>query len=191
MADYAEYLALSLGLAQIIGITFPALYTGTTFAYSSIVIPALVTYAPPKLLAKQWLQAYQFGPKFVLPLILCGTLANAMLAYFDTNPSSRIQYVVAAVTTISIMPMTLLYMEPGINGAAKCKVQQLLRDEGFEMQESTGMVRVDRHTAKEAWRKWAEKTDMKDIALMWSRINAWRWMITAVATVASASATCL
>ena len=89
------------------------------------------------------------------------------------------------------MPLTLLYMEPGINGAAKWKVQELLRDEGFQLKENTRfMPRVDRQTARESARRWAEKTDMREIVTIWGKINRWRWVMTAIGIAASAHATC-
>ena len=91
----------------------------------------MTTHAPPKLLAKQWLQAYQFAPVFVAPLILLGASSNALLAYFaaDSPSYASFLYAAAAFAIASIIPYTALYMEPGVNGAGKWKAQELLRDE--------------------------------------------------------------
>jgi hypothetical protein len=152
-------------------------------------MPPLIAHAPPKLLAKQWLQAYQFAPVFVAPLILLGVSSNALLAYL-TRPSSSLAlslYAAAALANASIIPYTALYMEPGVNGAGKWKVQELLRDEGYKLQgEGQG---TDKDTASGAAKRWAEKVDMKTIAQTWARINAWRYVVTAIATVISATAT--
>lgn len=89
------------------------------------------------------------------------------------------------------MPVTLLYFEPGINGAGKWKVQQMLRDEGFVMRENESLFPyVDRHTGKSQARTWAESVEMKDIALEWARLNAQRYVVTGIAVVLSAVATC-
>jgi hypothetical protein len=152
-------------------------------------MPPLITHAPPKLLAKQWLQAYQFAPIFVAPLILSGASSNVLLAYITSNSSSRtsLLYAVAALANASIIPYTALYMEPGVNGAGKWKVQEILRDEGGVL---TGVGQgTDKDTASDAAKKWAETVDMKTIAETWARTNAWRYVITAFATVISASAT--
>jgi len=98
---------------------------------------------------------------------------------------------VAAISSIAIMPLTLLYMELGINGAAKWKVQELLRDEGFQLKENTWFIPgVDRQTASESTRRWAEKTDMREIVTIWGQVNKWRWVMTAIGMAASAYATC-
>ena len=125
------------------------------------------------------------------PLILSSTISNALLAYYTTDKRSNILHIVAAISSIAIVPLTLFYMEPGINGAAKWKVQELLRDEGFQLKENTWIIpRVDRQAARESTRRWAEKTDMREIVMIWGQINRWRWVMTAIGTAASAYATC-
>lgn len=94
-------------------------------------------------------------------------------------------YVIAAVLTASIVPYTALYMDPGVNGAGKWKVQESLQAE-FELQ-GTGQG-TDKNTAGVAWKSWAETVDMKTTADLWARTNAWRYVITGVAIVISASA---
>jgi hypothetical protein len=147
----------------------------------------MTTHAPPKLLARQWLQAYQFAPAFVAPLVIAGASSNALLAYFTTILLSRTLYMVAALANASIIPYTALYMEPGVNGAGKWKAQDLLRDEGFGLK-GTGQG-TDKDTASAATKRWAEAVDMKTIAETWAKTNAWRYVITAFATVISATAT--
>ncbi|KAL1792055.1 hypothetical protein ACET3X_009806 [Alternaria dauci] len=173
---------------EAIAIIAPAVYTGFTFAYSHVVMPPLITHAPPKLLAKQWLQAYQFAPIFVAPLILTGASSNAFLAYVykGSFSSAKFLYVVAAITNASIIPYTALYMEPGVNGAGKWKVQKILQDEQVVLK-GVGQG-TDKDTASQAAKQWAEQVDMKTIAETWARTNAWRYIITAIATVASATA---
>jgi hypothetical protein len=151
----------------------------------------MTTHAPPKLLAKQWLQAYQFAPVYVAPLIILGASSNALLAYFTRGALSRasLLYVVAAVANASIIPYTALYMEPGINGAGKWKAQEILREDGFALQ-GVGQG-TDKDTASEGAKRWAETVDMKTIALTWARTNAWRYVITGIATMISATAMAL
>jgi hypothetical protein len=152
-------------------------------------MPPLITHAPPKLLAKQWLQAYQFAPIFVAPLILTGASSNALLGYLSKGSPSpaALLYVIAAFANASIIPYTALYMEPGINGAGKWKVQEILRDEKVVLK-GVGQG-TDKDTASAAAKKWAEEVDMKTIAEAWARTNAWRYVITAIATVISTTAT--
>jgi hypothetical protein len=154
-------------------------------------MPPLITHAPPKLLAKQWLQAYQFAPIFVAPLILSGASSNALLTYLSHGSSSyssaTLMYAVAALANASIIPYTALYMEPGVNGAGKWKAQEILRDEGVVLKE-TGQG-TNRDTASETTKRWAEKVEMKAIAETWARTNAWRYVIAAMATLVSATAT--
>lgn len=195
-----------VSVLQAIALTAPAIYTGTffepatlthltdtllgfTFAYSHVVVPPMVTHAPPKLLAKQWLQAYQFAPVFVAPLILLGASCNTLLSYLTVGSPSHasLLYAVAAVGTASIIPYTALYMEPGVNGAGKWKVQVLLRNEGVVLK-GVGQG-TDKDTARASAKTWAESVDMQTIVETWARTNAWRYVITSIATVISATAT--
>jgi hypothetical protein len=142
-------------------------------------------------MARQWLQAYQIAPIYVAPLILLGASSNAALAYFSPGKSySRTVYTLAAVAIASIIPYTALYMEPGINGAGKWKAQELLREKGFKLQGS-GRTGTSKATARGSAKQWAQTVDMKTIAEMWAKINARRYVITGLATIASAAATIL
>jgi hypothetical protein len=140
-----------------------------------------------KILAKQWLQMYQYGPLWVIPLVWPGTISNVYLAY--TSPASsaaRFYYTCAAAVFFSVLPFTFFHMEPGVNGAAKWKVQSLLRDDGFEM--SVGSMfrpSAHRHASTLASRQWAERTEMKVIVETWVRTNNLRWMIAMVTGVLS------
>lgn len=150
-------------------------------------IPPLTTHAPPKVLAKQWLQAYQFAPVFVAPLILLGASNNGLLAYYFAGLSSRTSwlYATAAAAIASIVPYTALYMEPGVNGAGKWKVQEMLRGK-LVLGQGRG---TDKDTARAIWKRWAEDVGMKTIVELWARMNAWRYVITGLATAISATAT--
>ena len=152
-------------------------------------MPTLATHAPPRLLAKQWSQAYQAAPIFVAPLVLSGIFSNAALAWLTAASPLRASslYALAAITTASIIPYTALYMEPGINGSAKWKAQELLRGEGVKLK---GVGRgIGNDSASARSKRWAESVEMKTIVEMWARTNAWRYVITIVAAVLSATAT--
>jgi len=189
MTQSGEYLPILLKVLKTVGIIAPALYAGVTFAYSKVVILPLLSHSHPKLLAKQWLQAYQYGPRFVPPLVISGTICNTLLAYLSTSTFSRAHYIFAAIGTLSVMPFTIFYMEPGINGAGKWKAQLLLKDEGLVLQEWDGVGGVTIHTATQKTRKWAETVDMKDIVTKWGQVNGLRWFLAGVAAVASSVAT--
>ncbi|KAK4954910.1 hypothetical protein LTR10_007102 [Elasticomyces elasticus] len=133
---------------------------------------------------------YSYGPLWVPPLIGPGTLANLLLAYTTQSQTQRTAYIFAALSIFSILPITFLYMEPGINGASKWKVQTLLGDEGFSMKETTWWFpSAFRHGSTLASRRWAEQTDMKDLILFWRRVNNWRWVIAIAAAAVSGWAT--
>src|SRR4051812_2579077 len=152
-----------------------------------MVVPPIVNHASPKILARQWLQAYQYAANFVPPLIISGTISNALLAYFSRSRGLRILYGTAAILTWSIMPVTLLYFEPNINGAGKWKVQKILENEGYNMKENNGPLPSPFvHTAKPEARRWAENVEMKIIAKKWAELNAWRHVATAAAVILSA-----
>jgi len=84
-----------------------------------------------------------------------------------------------------ILPVTLLFFEPGINGACKWKVQSLLRDEGFEMPEGNGRPSPFLHTASESSRQWADKSEMKDLVATWGTVNHGRWALGILAAAVS------
>jgi hypothetical protein len=156
-----------------------------------MVVPPLIAHAPPKILARQYLQAYQYAATFVPPLIISGTISNALLAYTSKSTSLRLLYGAAAILTWSIVPVTLLYFEPNINGAGKWKVQKTLEDEGYYMKENYRLIPyVDVHTGTPEARQWAEKTELRDIVQRWADLNSWRFVVTAVSVVLSAVGTC-
>lgn len=119
-----------------------------------------------------------------------GTVSNVYLALIATSAVKRNVYIAAACGIFSILPITFFYMEPGINGASKWKVQSLLKDEGFDMPETTVFMPSSvKHGSTEASRRWAEKSDMKDLIKFWQSVNNVRWVIAGVAAMASGYAT--
>jgi hypothetical protein len=152
-----------------------------------MVVPPIVAHAPEKLLAKQWLQAYQYASTFVPPLVISGTLSNAYLVYNAPTISAKSLYSAAALLVFSIIPWTLFVFEPGVNGAGKWKVQQLLRDEGYHMPTQKGLLpSPEVHTATLESRRWAESVTMKFIAETWAQRNKWRYIATGCAMTLSA-----
>lgn len=84
-------------------------------------------------------------------------------------------YTAAALAIFCIAPITFLYMEPGINGAAKWKTQQLLKNEGFRLPETQVWApSAWKHGGTMSSRRWAESTSMKELVLSWQRVNNWR-----------------
>jgi hypothetical protein len=126
-------------------------------------------------MAKQWFHGYQYGPLWVPPLVLPGTFCNAYLACISSSIPQRNFYAAAAVAIFSIAPITFLYMEPGINGAAKWKVQQLLKDEGFKLPDTkVWWPSAWKHGGTLSSRRWAERTNVKELILFWQKVNNWR-----------------
>ncbi|KAK5115879.1 hypothetical protein LTR85_009473 [Meristemomyces frigidus] len=183
--------ALLIPIAKFVGIVWPTLYTGFTTSDSLTFVEPIISHAPnQKVMAKQWLHGYQYGPLWVPPLIAPGTLANALLAYLAKTQLQRNMYIAAALGIFSILPMTFMYMEPGINGALKWKVQTLLNDEGFSMKDTTLYYpSAHRHGSTQASRTWAETTGMKELILFWRKVNNVRWAIAGLAAAASGYAT--
>lgn len=172
----------------------PALTTfhlGFTASDSLTFVQPIVTHAPnEKTMAKQWYRGYAYGPYWVPPLIAPGTLSNLYLAVMASNHTKSNIYIAAAVAIFSILPITFFYMEPGINGASKWKVQSLLKDEGFNLPDTSRFVPSSvKHGSTQSSRRWAETTDMKDLILFWQKINNVRWVIAGVAATLSGYAT--
>ena len=172
----------------------PALTTtdaGFTASDSLTFVQPIVTHAPnQKIMAKQWYHGYSYGPSWVPPLVAPGTLSNVYLALTSSDPLQRNIYIAAATVIFSILPMTFFYMEPGINGASKWKVQSLLKDEGFSLPETTILVPSSvKHGSTQNSRRWAEKTDMQDLIRFWQTVNNVRWVIGGLAAALSGYAT--
>ena len=126
----------------------------------------------------------------VPPLIAPGTLSNLYLALSTSDPARRSCYIAAAASIFSILPITFFYMEPGINGAIKWKAQTLLKDEGFNLPEtSIFMPSSVKHGSTQSSRRWAEGTDMKRLIQVWQSVNNVRWVIAGVAAALSGYAT--
>ena len=173
----------------------PPFPTGMTIQ-DSLSIPTITAHAQPKTLAKQWLSLYQRGPLWVIPSILTSTLSNAYLAWLcpspTTNPpfpTQRNLYALSALIAWSILPITFLYFEPGINGACKWKIQSLLGSEGYVMPPFNGIPSSVRHSATPAARAWAQGLSMRELVEMWGWRNHGRWVVSLVGAVVSGWAT--
>lgn len=141
-------------------------------------------------MARQWLHGYQYGPYWVPPLIAPATFSNLYLALSSQDPVKRGLYVVAAMGIFSILPITFLYMEPGVNGACKWKVQSLLKEEGFHMPDTSVFVPSSvKHGSTAASRRWAEGSKMEELIRFWRKVNNVRWVIAGCALVCSGWAT--
>jgi hypothetical protein len=207
-------MSFPIPLASFIGITFPSLYAGltaqcmlhltdlpadlvnTAFTLSDSLtfVQPIVDQAPnAKIMARQWLQGYQYGPLWVPPLVIPGTASNALLAISSAQGSvQRLLYTLAALCIFSIMPITFFYMEPGRNGALKWKVQLLLmKDNDFKMMPETSvfMPSAHKHGSTQASRHWAEKEDVRDLILFWRKVNNCRWVLGGLAAMLSGYAT--
>ena len=164
---------------------------GFTASDSLTFVQPIVTHAPnQKTMAKQWYHGYSYGPSWVPPLVAPGTLSNLYLALVASHPVKRNCYLAAAIGIFSILPITFFYMEPGINGASKWKVQSLLKDEGFSMPDTTiYMPSSVKHGSTHASRKWADGAEMKELIKFWQSVNNVRWVIGGVAAMLSGYAT--
>ena len=165
---------------------------GFTASDSLTFVEPIINHAPnQKVMAKQWLHGYQYGPSWVPPLVAPGTLSNLYLAYLAaSDPVKRNCYIAAALGFFSILPITFFYMKPGVNGASKWKAQTLLKDEEFSMPDTTIYMPSGRKNGgTESARRWAERSDMKDLIKFWQRINNVRWVIGGAAAMLSGYAT--
>jgi hypothetical protein len=165
--------------------------TGFTLSDSFTFVQPIVEFAPDaKTMARQWLRGYQYGPIWVPPLVMPGTAANVFLALSSTDMKLKYCYALAAACIFAIAPITFLYMEPGINGALKWKVQSLLKEEGFHMKDTKiWLPHAHRHGSTQASRRWAERTEIKELILFWRHVNNFRWMLGGVAAALSGWAT--
>lgn len=180
-----------IAAARFVGIFAPTLYCGFTSSDSLTFVQPIVNHAPnQKIMAKQWYHGYSYGPYWVPPMIAPGTLANIYLALTTANATRRNCYFAAAIGVFSILPITFFYMEPGINGASKWKVQTLLKDEGFHLPDTSIFVPSSvKHGSTQESRRWAERTDMQELIKFWQRVNNFRWAVTGLAAMVSGYAT--
>lgn len=141
-------------------------------------------------MAKQWYQGYKLGPYWVPTFVAPATFSNLYLALTARDPLQRDLYLLAAAGIFSILPITFLYMEPGVNGASKWRLESLLRDEGVKMPEtSIWWPSTLRHGSTQASRRWAEDTNMETLILFWRKVNNFRWTVAGTAACLSGAAT--
>lgn len=185
----------TLPVLRLLGTVVPSFFAGTVWAYNYILLPPLLDHAPPPILGKQWLQAYQFGARFVPPLVILSTLSNGLLAWhaskttacgrWDTLESAFGQYRIAAVTLPLLIAYTIGYMEPGINGELKAKVGKLA---GVDLKENEALADPEAYTATAATKVEAEKESLESLVRRWGRCNALRLGMAIVTCIASATA---
>ncbi|KAK0629606.1 hypothetical protein B0T17DRAFT_575167 [Bombardia bombarda] len=172
-------------LAQWAGIVMPTLFVGMT-AQESFTVQTYTQHAPPKVVAKQWLHLYQRGPYWVQPMVYSGVISNGYLAWCSAESSSqRSFYIAAGVLIFSILPVTFLIFEPGVNGACKWKAESLLADEGVNILPFNGIPSAERQSAVPEAKSWAEKTGIEELVNTWGRLNNGRWVISLLAAMAS------
>lgn len=185
----------TLPLLRLVGTIAPSFLAGTVWAYNYILLPPLLDHAPTPVLAKQWLQAYQFGARFVPPLVIASTLSNGLLAWYasktslcgrwDTLGSAFGRYRIAAGMLPLLITYTVAYMEPGINGELKLKVERL---SGVDLKEAEVLADPWAHTATQAAKRDAEEVSLRGLVKRWGRCNALRLCMALVACTTSATA---
>ncbi|KAK3390298.1 hypothetical protein B0H63DRAFT_557292 [Podospora didyma] len=180
-----------IAVAQWAGIFAPTVYGAVTAQYS-MTMTSLAKLAPPKVMGKLWFDIYQKGPSWVLPAVMASVLSNGYLAWQSSSIDStrRNLYLVSVVSVWFIMPMTFLYLEPGVNGACKWKIQSLLADEGFNLPpQQSFMPGVRQQTASAKSKTWADTASMKELISFWASINHVRWVGGFVSAAVSGYAT--
>lgn len=185
----------SLGLhtaAKLGSALLPAFFAGTIFGYNYILIPPILAHSEERALAKQWLEAYQFGARYVRPLVQTTTACNAYLVYiavsqapasgwWETVTSAGVPGYIAALLSLPLlMAYTLGVMEPGINGALKAKVEKLIGKEAAQLKKDSVPVGEERETAAPATKEWAQTESLRSLVMEWKRCNDWRMVLAAV-----------
>ncbi|KAI9703919.1 MAG: hypothetical protein M1820_005701 [Bogoriella megaspora] len=133
-----------LPILRALGLTAPAVYAGITWSFDAIVLPPLLSFTVDEtVLAKQWLLAYQIGPRFVRKAMMVSLVGNGGLAVWHLCQYSSgdrrggkgwqlaagLSYLMATVVFLSVGPYTFVGMERGINGAGKWKCRALFERE--------------------------------------------------------------
>ena len=179
--------------AKLASALLPAFFCGSIFGYNYIFIPPMLKHSEERVVAKQWLEAYQFGARYVRPLVQITTICNAYLVYLAISqaPAASLMnagvpgYVASLLSLPLLMVYTLGVMEPGINGALKAKVEQLVGKEDAQLKRGSVSVGEGRATASRATKEWAEMESLRSLVREWKRCNDWRMAIALVGAVAS------
>jgi len=121
-------------------------------------------------------------------------LSNGFLAW--NSPSGSVKqalYLVSAAAMLSTLLITFAHFEPGINGACKWKVDQMLgsEDAKYRMPDRQRAIRPSTvaHSATQSTKQWAEKKTIEELVTIWGRKNHLRWAIGFSGAVASGFAT--
>ncbi|KAI5851459.1 hypothetical protein DFP73DRAFT_537234 [Morchella snyderi] len=104
----------ALKYAKVLGIFTGGIATGSNFSTSFLVMPAVLypRTTPPKDLHAQWKHIYDHGKFTLPPLAIVASAAFSYVAYHDEG--LRVPYGIAAVSTLSMIPFTLVGMKANL-----------------------------------------------------------------------------
>ncbi|KAM7200458.1 protein of unknown function (DUF1772) domain containing protein [Rhypophila sp. PSN 637] len=115
--------------------------TGLSLSLSVILVPRLLE-SPSPLMLRQWLSAFHQGKKLIPGLSILSSLGYFLLSWhFRPSGTSRLSkiYLLAGVTTLSIVPYTRIIMWP-------TNLKLMAKEEEFS---SWGVVETARTATKE------------------------------------------
>jgi hypothetical protein len=148
-----------------LALTLPALLSGGILSISGLAWPA-ITLAPTPTLLTQYVHIYAHGAAAAPPIALSAALSSSLLAYLSyssgegENASMKAGlWVAAAVSTMSIVPFTLVAMKEANGG---------LHEREEEVRKADGQVKGE---------KWEEET--RELVKSWGRLNAVRGVLCA------------
>lgn len=178
-----QYLSAAVAISAAL---LPAFFAGTIFGYNYIFLPPVLKHSEERVLAQQWLEAYQFGARYVRRLMQAIVYCNVYLAARAVGLARRSEpktplantampgHLAAMLVFMSIMAYTLIVMEPGINGALKVKVETIMGENEVDLKHDNVPVGEERQTATSAWKERAQRESLRSLILVWKRCNDWR-----------------
>ncbi|KAJ9224949.1 hypothetical protein DTO021C3_5876 [Paecilomyces variotii] len=172
----------SYKVAQAVGILCSAFASGGILSLSTLTVPALTLpgrsetiksdtpASTPSHITHQWLNVYDKGKIMFPSLALTSAVAYSYLAYTlrHTASAGRVGrlYLIAAATTITIVPFTLGVMLP-VNKRLEAHAT---RDDAAEKEGKEGMAMSAEEEAKRA----REDREVPGLLEKWSYLNAGR-----------------
>ncbi|KAJ9214617.1 hypothetical protein DTO166G4_3673 [Paecilomyces variotii] len=172
----------SYKVAQAVGILASAFASGGILSLSTLTVPALTLpgrsetiksdtpASTPSHITHQWLNVYDKGKIMFPSLALTSAVAYSYLAYTlrHTASAGRVGrlYLIAAATTITIVPFTLGVMLP-VNKRLEAHAT---RDDAAEKEGKEGMAMSVEEEAKRA----REDREVPGLLEKWSYLNAGR-----------------